>query len=97
MVLLTVLTIVLVLLLVGVLVGSLLLLIAELEAIGGDPDSLLARVRWGVRAIEKQTSALGPQVTRLNDALERADEGLGSIRGHVVGVVDALERQGGGR
>lgn len=97
MVLLTVLTIVLVLLLVGVLVGSLVALIGELEAIGGDPTSLLAKVRWGVRAIERQTSPLGPQVEKLNGGLEQADGGLASIHGHVTGIVQALERQGGSR
>ena len=97
MVLLTVLTIVLVLLLVGVLVTALVALIDELGAVGGEPTSLLAKVRWGVRAIEQQTSALGPQVKRLNAGLDRADEGLASIHGHVRGIVDALERQGGAR
>lgn len=97
MVLLTVLTIALVLLLVGVLVGSLVMLIAELEAVGGEPTSLLAKVRWGVRAIERQTSALGPQVRKLNAGLEEADRGLTSIHGHVAGIVEALERQGGSR
>lgn len=97
MVLLTVLTILLVLLLVGVLVGYLVALIDELGAVGGEPASLLAKIRWGVRAIEKQTSALRPQVERLNAGLGSADEGLGSIHGHVAGIVEALERQGGAR
>lgn len=97
MLLLTVLTIALVLLLVGVLVGCLIALIAELEAVGGDPTSLLARVRWGVRAIERQTDALGPQVEELNRGLQAADDGLASVHGHVAGIVEALERQGGNR
>lgn len=97
MVLLTVLTIVLVLLLVGVLVAALVALVGELGAIGGEPTSLLAKVRWGVRAIEKQTSALGPQVERLNAGLEQADGALASVHGHVAGLLEALERQGGGR
>lgn len=97
MLVLTVLTIVLILLLVGVLVGSLVALIGELEAIGGEPTSLLARVRWGVRAIERQTDALGPQVEKLNRGLRAADEGLASVHGHVTGIVEALERQGGAR
>lgn len=96
MILLTVLTILLILALVAVLVGFLVAIIDELEAIGGHPDSLLARVRWGVRAIERQTDALEPQVTKLNGALEALDDGLGDVAGHVSGLLEALERQGGG-
>lgn len=96
MVLLTVLTILLVLALVAVLVGYLIAIIDVLEAIGGRPDSLLAKVRWGVRAIERQTDAIEPQVTKLNGALKALDEGLGEVAGHVTGLVEALERQGGG-
>lgn len=98
MVLLTVLTIVLVLVLVAVLVGFLLAIIRELEAIGGRPDSLLAKVRWGVRAIERQTDAIEPEVIRLNRSLGELDRGLSSVGGHVTGTLEALERQrGGGR
>lgn len=95
MVLLTVLTIVLVLVLVAVLVGFLLAIIAELEAIGGHPDSLLAKVRWGLRAIERQTDAIEPEVTELNESLGALDEGLASVGARVEGTLDALERQGG--
>lgn len=95
MVLLTVLTIVLVLVLVGALVTYLLKIIAALEAIGGDPDSLLAKVRWGLRAIEKQTDAIGPQVTRLNAGLGAIGEGLGQVESNLADLGEALERQGG--
>lgn len=98
MVLLTVLTIVLVLALVAVLVGFLLAIISELEAIGGRPDSLLAKVRWGVRAIERQTDAIEPEVGELNRSLGELDDGLASVRGHLEATLEALERQrGGGR
>lgn len=96
MLLLTVSTIALILVLVGALVAYLLKIIAELEAIGGNPDSLLAKVRWGVRAIEKQTDAIGPQVTRLNQGLGAIGEGLGAIRANLRGIAEALRRQGGG-
>lgn len=107
MVLLTVLTIVLILLLVAVLVIGLVKIIHELEAIGG-PDrgymgagmghrlSLLAKARWGVRAIEVQTSAIAPQVTRLNEALGNLDDALSEVERGLGGVRSAVERQGGG-
>lgn len=95
MVLLTVLTIVLVLALVGALVTYLIKIIAALEAIGGDPDSLLAKVRWGLRAIEKQTDAIGPQVTQLNAGLGAIGEGLGQVESNLSDLGEALERQGG--
>lgn len=76
MLLLTILTIALILVLVGALVVYLIKIISELEAIGGHPDSLLAKVRWGVRAIERMTDPIGPQVTALNDGLGAVGEGL---------------------
>lgn len=104
MVLLTILTILLVLVLVAVLVVGLVKIIGELEAIGG-PDraymgqfmghslSLLAKARWGVRAIEKQTSAIEPQVARLNDGLEVLDGTLGEVETGLGGILAALRRQ----
>lgn len=93
MVLLTVSTIALILILVGALLVYLVKVITELEAIGGDSDSLLAKVRWGVRAIERMTDPIGPQVTRLNDGLGAVGDGLGAIRGNLEGIAGALERQ----
>ena len=49
----------------------------ELEAIGGPatrfvaPANYLSKIRFGVRAIERQTEALAPQVTRLNEPAQR--------------------------
>lgn len=107
MILLTVLTIVLILALVAVLVIGLVKIDGTLERIGGgsgasmgenmgDFLSLLAKARWGVRAIETQTSAIAPQVTRLNEGLTGLDAGLSEIRDSVSGVVDAVKRQEGG-
>lgn len=95
MLLLTILTIALVLVLVAALVFYLVRIIGELEAIGGRPDSLLAKVRWGVRAIEKQTDAIGPQVTALNGGLARIADGLGHIQENLSALAGALRRQGG--
>lgn len=107
MILLTVLTIVLVLLLVAVLVVGLVKIDNTLERIGGgsrgymgdsvgDYLSLLSKARWGVRAIETQTSAIAPEVTRLNEGLTAIDGGLAEIRDGVGALVEAVERQGGG-
>ncbi len=107
MVWLTVLTILLILLLVAVLVIGLVRIIQALEAIGG-PDrgymgramshvlSRLAKARWGVRAIEVQTSAIQPQVTRLNESLAALDVTLATLEEGLGGVVSAVRRQGGG-
>jgi len=97
MVLLTVLTILLVLVLAGALVIYLFKIIHALEAIGGDPDSLLAKVRWGLRAIEKQSDVIGPQVTRLNAGLGAIEQGLGQVEANLSALGEALERQGAGR
>lgn len=107
MTLLTVLTIVLVLVLVAVLVVGLVKIDETLERIGGgsrgymgenmgDYLSLLSKARWGVRAIETQTSAIAPQVTRLNEGLTAIDGGLADIRDGVGALVEAVKRQKGG-
>ncbi len=105
MLLLTLSTIVLILLLVAVLVVGLVKIIQELEAIGG-PDrgymgramahrlSRLAKARWGVRAIEVQTGAIRPQVTRLNEGLAALDGALSDLERGLTGVLRAVERQG---
>ena len=40
----------------------------QLAAIGGTPESFLAKLRLGLRAIEKQTSHLPPMVGEINTA-----------------------------
>lgn len=107
MVWLTVLTILLILLLVAVLVVGLVKIIQALEAIGGPNRgymgramshqlSRLAKARWGVRAIEVQTSLIRPQVNRLNENLRSLDQALTSLEEGLGGVVSAIRRQGGG-
>jgi hypothetical protein len=71
----------------------------ELEQIGGPatrfltPDAYLAKIRLGVRAIETQTSAIVPQVTRLNGGLTAVRDGLRAIDGHLAGLIQAVSRQ----
>lgn len=108
LILLTVLTIVLVLVLVTVLVIGLVKIIDVLQSIGGFAQtymgenlsgnlSLLAKARWGLRAIERQTAVIGPGVGTLNEGLAAVDDGLGSVISSLDGIVDALERQEGNR
>src|SRR3979490_2742732 len=93
--LLTVLTALAVLALVAVLVAYLVGIIAVLERIGGSPTSLLARIRLGVRAIEMETSAIGPEVTQLKASLAAIAGGLRAVDDQLAGTVAAVATQGG--
>jgi hypothetical protein len=84
--------------------ASFLVVIArELEEIGGPatlfvrPINYLSKIRMGVRAIERQTDALVPHVTRLNGQLSGVLEGLQAIDANLEGVIGAVSRQGGDR
>jgi hypothetical protein len=61
-----------------------------LEATGGTPTSYLAKIRLGVRAIETETAALGPQVTRLNQGLTALAGGLGALERNLAAIVARL-------
>ncbi len=47
----------------------------------------------GVRAIEKQTDALAPSVTKLNAGLGAILGGLKAVDGNLTGVIAAVSRQ----
>lgn len=103
-VLLTALSALAVVVLFGALVFYLVKIIEVLDNIGGatpkgysSRSSYLSKIAFGVRAIEQQTSHLGPEVTRLNEKLAQAAEGLRSIDGHLVRTIEAVERREGGR
>lgn len=68
----------------------LVLIGGELHAIGGSPASYLAKIRFGLRAIEKETSHLAPEVTELNQGLTSLDEGLRAVEAELGRVVDNL-------
>ena len=68
----------------------LVLIRRELDAIGGSPTSYLAKIRFGLRAIEKETSHLAPQVSSLNGGLTSLDEGLRAVEAELGRVVDNL-------
>lgn len=87
---LTILTVAEVLGLVGALVYFLFRIINALERIGGSPDSYLAKLRLGVRAIETETGHLGPQVTQLNQGLLALAGKLGVVDGQLGAVAQAL-------
>ena len=99
MILLTVLTMLSVLLLVAVLWIGLVRIYRLLEDIGGattsTPTSLLARIRWGVRAIEQQTTVIEPQAHRLAAAIAALGEGLGELQQSLLAV--ARRRREAGR
>jgi hypothetical protein len=71
----------------------------ELETIGGPatrfvaPANFLAKIRLGVRAIERQTDALAPQVTRLNEGLGAVRDGLRAIDGNLATLIASVSRQ----
>ncbi len=81
----------------------LMLIISELEQIGGErpiygaPASYLSKIRLGVRAIEVQTGGLVPQVAKLNAGLSAIRDGLKVIDVNLAGVIAGVSRQGGGK
>jgi hypothetical protein len=99
--LLAIFSLLLLLVLVAVLVYFLIRIVKTLEAIGGSTPgygskaSDLSKIRFGLRAIETQTSHLGPEVTRLNGMLASTAGGLQSIDGHLVGVIEHVSKQEG--
>ena len=93
-VLITMLTALLVLVFFGVLAYALVKISAALESIGGKPTSYLAKLRMGLRAIEKETSHLAPQVIKVNAGLTQIAGTLASVDKHLVGTIDAVTRQG---
>jgi hypothetical protein len=67
-------------------------IVTALERIGGMGGSYLAKIRFGVRAIEKQTSYLAPEVTRLNQGLAALAGQLDDVDGKLRSSLDALSR-----
>ena len=71
----------------------------ELETIGGPatrfvaPANYLAKIRLGVRAIERQTDDLAPQVTRLNGGLSAIRDGLRAIEGNLAMLIASVSKQ----
>ncbi len=71
------------------------LIVRELQAIGGTPTSFLAKIRFGLRAIETATGALQPNVSKLNTGLTEVRDGLSGIDKNLGELIDAVSRQKG--
>jgi len=93
MVLLTSLSALLVLVFFGVLAFALVRISDALRSIGGTPTSYLAKLRLGLRAIERETSHLAPQVVKINAGLTAIGGGLASVDRHLVGTIAAVVKQ----
>jgi hypothetical protein len=92
---LTLLTVLLVLMFFGVLAYALVKISAVLRSIGGTPTSYLAKLRLGLRAIERETSHLAPNVLMINAGLGQIAGGLQSVDRRLVGTIDAVVKQEG--
>jgi hypothetical protein len=70
-----------------------------LEDIGGpatrfvQPVDYLAKIRLGLRAIERQTDALAPHVTRVNGGLGAIRDSLREIDANLAGLIAVVSRQ----
>lgn len=93
MIILTMFTAVLVLAFFVVLAYALVRISTVLESVGGRPTSYLAKLRLGLRAIERETSHLTPQVEQVNAGLAQIAGGLVSVDKHLVGTISAVTRQ----
>jgi hypothetical protein len=67
-------------------------IIRALEWIGGTPISWLAKIRFGLRAIETETGQLAPLVTNLNTGLAALDGGLRQVERDLGAAVSALRK-----
>jgi len=92
MVLLVTLTCLAAVLLLVVVAVNLVRIIHALEWIGGTTVSWLAKIRWGLRAIETETGLLAPLVTNLNTGLGALDGGLRQVESDLSAAVGALRK-----
>lgn len=95
MTILTLLTAILALVFLGALAYALIRIDALLDSIGGTPTSYLAKLRFGLRAIERETSHLPPQVEKINAGLGDIAGGLVAVNGHLEGTIAGLKKQDG--
>ena len=79
----------------GALALYVLRIVYALEGIGGSPTSYLAKIAFGVRAIDTETALLAPGVAELNAGMVQARDGLQQISDDLDDVLAAVGRQGG--
>ena len=91
--LLTAVTALAVLVFLGVVAFALTRIVALLERIGGRGDSYLAKLRLGLRAIERETSHLPGAAPGINAGLGGVAAGLAKVDETLAGVHAALEAQ----
>ena len=92
MVLLVMLTCLAAVLLLVVVAINLIRINHQLEWIGGKPVSWLAKIRFGLRAIETETGQLAPLVTNLNTGLGALDGGLRQVETDLRAAVTSLRK-----
>lgn len=76
----------------GTVAWGLVRIVALLEAIGGRGDSYLAKLRLGLRAIERETSHLPRTAPAINQALAGTAAGLTEVRDGLGRVVQGLTK-----
>lgn len=89
------LTSVIVLLFFLVIAEALLRIVPLLESIGGNGDSYLAKLRLGLRAIERETAHLPAAAPGINDGLDKIAGGLMAVDSTLGGLHRALVAQQG--
>lgn len=94
-VVLMVLSILAVLALFGALLYFLVKIISVLDRTGGKPNSYLAKLRMGLRAVEVETGHLPTQVTQLNESLQAIAGGLQAVDEGLVATATAATQQKG--
>ena len=73
----------------------LVLILGELNPIGGVGTSYLAKIRLGLRAIEVETGHIPTQVTKLNAGLSAVRDGLIVVDGNLAQLGSHIQRQEG--
>ena len=86
-----------VLLFLGVVAWALTRIVSALDAIGSAGDSLLAKLRLGVRAIERETSHLPAAAPKINAGLQQIAGGLTQVDATLASLHSALKAQEGMR
>lgn len=81
------------LLFLAVVARALVRIVATLEAIGGNGDSLLAKLRLGLRAIERETSHLPAAAPKINAGLQQIASGLTQVDATLGSLYAALKAQ----